>query len=52
MTDRVKQKALSLYRLTQAEESLDEARYLLAGGKSLRSVTGFIMACSRRSWGC
>ena len=42
MTDRAKQKALSLYRLTQAEESLDEARYLLAGGKSLRSVTGFI----------
>jgi uncharacterized protein (UPF0332 family) len=38
MTDREKQKALSLYRLTQAEESLDEARYLLAGGKSLRSV--------------
>ncbi|MBU4582985.1 MAG: HEPN domain-containing protein [Proteobacteria bacterium] len=33
MTDREKQKALSLYRLTQAEESLDEARYLLAGGK-------------------
>ena len=30
MTDREKQKALSLYRLTQAEESLDEARYLLA----------------------
>ena len=25
MTDREKQKALSLYRLTQAEESLDEA---------------------------
>ena len=38
MTDREKQKALSLYRLTQAEENLDEARYLLAGGKSLRSV--------------
>jgi hypothetical protein len=38
MTDREKQKALSLYRLTQAEESLDEARYLLAGGKSLSSL--------------
>jgi hypothetical protein len=52
MTDREKQKALSLYRLTQAEESLDEARYLLVGGKSLRSVTGSITACSTRSWGC
>ena len=42
MTDREKQKALSLYRLTQAEESLDEARYLLVGGKSLRSVPGLL----------
>ena len=29
---------LALHRIKQAEESLDEARYLLDGGKSLRSV--------------
>jgi len=29
---------LALYRIQQAEESLDEARYLLAGNKSPRSV--------------
>jgi len=33
-----KQKELARYRLQQAEESLDEARFLLAGGKSARSV--------------
>ena len=29
---------LALHRIKQAEESLDEARYLLDGRKSLRSV--------------
>ena len=53
MTDREKQKVLSLHRLTQAEESLDEARYLLVGGKACDpSSTGFITACFTRSWGC
>jgi hypothetical protein len=33
-----KRKELARYRLKQAEESLDEARYLLSGGKSPRSV--------------
>ena len=38
MTDWEKQKELAQYRVQQAEESLDEARFLLAGGKSARSV--------------
>lgn len=38
MTDGEKKHDLSLYRIKQAEESLDEANYLLAGGKSPRSV--------------
>jgi uncharacterized protein len=33
-----KQQELARYRVQQAEESLDEARFLLAGGKSARSV--------------
>jgi len=33
-----KQKELARYRMREAEESLDEARFLLAGGKSARSV--------------
>ena len=33
-----KRKELARYRLKQAEESLDEARFLLAGRKSPRSV--------------
>jgi hypothetical protein len=33
-----KRKVLARYRLQQADESLEEARYLLAGEKSLRSV--------------
>lgn len=37
-----KRKALAGYRLQQAEESLEEARYLFAGGKSLRSVANRI----------
>ena len=56
MTDMEKQKALSLYRLTQAEESLDEARYLLVGGKSLRSVINRVyygmFYSILGSWGC
>ena len=31
-------KALARYRLDQAEESLDEARYLVSGDKSPRSI--------------
>jgi hypothetical protein len=43
MTDREKQKALSLYRLTQAEESLDEARYLFRGEKpAIRHQPGLL----------
>ena len=38
MTDWEKQKQLAQYRVQQARESLDEARFLLAGGKSARSV--------------
>ena len=38
MTGGEKQKELARYRVQQAEESLDEARFLLAGGKSTRSV--------------
>jgi uncharacterized protein (UPF0332 family) len=33
-----KKGALAQYRLQQARESLEEARYLLSGGRSLRSV--------------
>ncbi len=33
-----KRKQLASYRIKQAEESLDEARFLLSGGKSPRSV--------------
>lgn len=38
MTGWEKQKELARHRVQQAEESLDEARFLLAGGKSARSV--------------
>jgi uncharacterized protein (UPF0332 family) len=37
-----KKNLLALYRLQQAKESLEEARYLLEGGKSLRSVANRI----------
>jgi uncharacterized protein len=37
-----KKKALAQYRLQQAAESLEEVRYLLTGGKSLRSVVNRI----------
>ena len=42
MTVDEKKKLLALHRLQQASESLQEARYLLAGGKSLRSVVNRI----------
>lgn len=38
MTEDDKKKALATYRLQQALESLEEARYLFGGEKSLRSV--------------
>ena len=38
MTSREKQIILARYRLKQAEESVDEAEYLLSGGKSPRSI--------------
>lgn len=38
MTGWDKQKERARYRMQQAEESLDEARFLLAGGKSACSV--------------
>lgn len=38
MTAQEKQRELARYRLHQAEESLDEALFLLAGGKSPRSI--------------
>lgn len=38
MTGDDKKGALAQYRLQQARESLEEARYLLSGGRSLRSV--------------
>ena len=38
MTGSEKQKELARYRMQQAAESLDEASFLLVGGKSARSV--------------
>ncbi len=38
MTEREKKIELARYRLDQAEETLDEARFLLSGGKSCRIV--------------
>ncbi|MBE9571465.1 MAG: HEPN domain-containing protein [Proteobacteria bacterium] len=38
MNTEEKKKKLALYRLQQAEESLDEAEFLFAGHKSPRSV--------------
>lgn len=37
-----KKNLLALHRLKQAKESIEEARYLLEGGKSLRSVANRI----------
>jgi len=42
MTTEDKKRTLISYRMTQAKESLDEARYLLDGDKSLRSVANRI----------
>jgi len=42
MSSDEKRKALADYRLRQAKESLEEARYLLSGEKSLRSVANRI----------
>jgi hypothetical protein len=42
MTTDDKKKLLALHRLQQAKESLEEARYLLDGKKSLRSVVNRI----------
>ena len=39
MTERDKLNLLVAYRLTQASETLEEAEFLLEGGKSLRAVT-------------
>ena len=39
MTERDNQKILIAYRLTQATETLEEAIFLLEGGKILRAVT-------------
>jgi hypothetical protein len=38
LTAEEKRYELARYRLEQAEESLEEARFLLSGNKSLRSV--------------
>jgi hypothetical protein len=38
LTSEEKQIILSRYRLKQAEESVEEADYLLMGGKSPRSI--------------
>jgi len=38
LTVEEKKQELSRYRVRQAEESLDEARFLLSGNKSARSV--------------
>ena len=38
MTRDEKRRALASYRVKQAEESLEEAKYLLSGGKSPRSI--------------
>ena len=53
MTGWEKQEELAQYRVRQAEESLDEARFLLAGGKSARSVINrACYTCSMRYWRC
>ena len=38
MTSEEKKRKLSLYRIKEAAESLDEAKFLLSGGKSPRSI--------------
>jgi Uncharacterized conserved protein related to C-terminal domain of eukaryotic chaperone, SACSIN len=45
VTEREKQNMLVAYRLTQATETLEEAVFLLEGGKSLRAVTNRAYYC-------
>jgi uncharacterized protein (UPF0332 family) len=45
VTERDKQNLLVTYRLTQASETLEEAVFLLEGGKSLRAVTNRAYYC-------
>jgi uncharacterized protein (UPF0332 family) len=45
VTERENQDVLVAYRLTQAAETLEEAVFLLAGGKSLRAVTNRVYYC-------
>jgi len=45
MTERENQNVLVTYRLTQATETLEEAVFLLEGGKSLRAVTNRAYYC-------
>lgn len=42
MTEKDKKKELARYRIKQAEESLEEAKFLLSGNKSPRSVVNRI----------
>ena len=42
MSSDEKQMSLAGHRLVQAEQSMEEARYLMEGGKSLRSVVNRI----------
>jgi hypothetical protein len=41
-----KKRMLAQQRLQQAAESIQEAQYLLAGGKSLRSVANQVIRCA------
>jgi uncharacterized protein (UPF0332 family) len=45
VTERDNQNILVAYRLTQATETLEEAVFLLEGGKSLRAVTNRAYYC-------
>jgi len=45
VTESEKQNILVAYRLTQATETLEEAVFLLEGGKSLRAVTNRAYYC-------
>ena len=48
MTTDEKQRELARYRMQQAAESLDEARFLQAGGKSTRSVINRVFELRQR----
>jgi hypothetical protein len=43
-----KKKLLALHRLQQATESLEEARYLLDGGKSLLGIQKAVFSIPKR----